>query len=64
MEKQRRAETIKSLIPWVLPVGVAIAAALLYARTLAPGTVYLQDTADPVLFEQDDRRADGGQLSE
>ncbi len=46
MEKQRRVETIRALTRWALPAGVSIAAAFLYLRTLAPGTVYLQDTAE------------------
>jgi len=31
---------------YALPTGVVIAAVFLYLRTLAPGTVYLQDTAE------------------
>lgn len=46
METQRRVKAIKALRPWGLPLGVSIAAALLYLRTLAPGTVYLQDVAE------------------
>jgi len=46
METQRRVKTIKLPMPWVLALGVSIAAALLYLRTLAPGTVYLQDVAE------------------
>jgi hypothetical protein len=34
------------LKPYALPTGVVIAAVFLYLRTLAPGTVYLQDTAE------------------
>lgn len=34
------------LTPWILPIGVGVVAAFLYLHTLAPGTAYLQDTAE------------------
>lgn len=46
MTAQRRIECLKRLAPLALPAGVGVAALLLYLSTLAPGTVYLQDTSE------------------
>ena len=43
---ERPGATKRALARWLLPLGVALAAGSLYWRTLAPGTVYLQDVAE------------------
>jgi hypothetical protein len=43
---QRQFDWLRALIPWALLGSIAIAAACLYVRTLAPGTVYFQDVAE------------------
>ncbi|MGD9001998.1 MAG: DUF2723 domain-containing protein [Anaerolineae bacterium] len=45
--KYKRSRGTKAfLAQWLLPLGVALAASLLYWCTLAPGTVYFQDVAE------------------
>ncbi len=46
VDNERSGAAQVSLLRWLLPLSVALAAGLLYWRTLAPGTVYLQDVAE------------------
>lgn len=46
VESDRSSTVGRALKRWLLPVGVALIASFFYWRTLAPGTVYLQDVAE------------------
>jgi 4-amino-4-deoxy-L-arabinose transferase-like glycosyltransferase len=46
VDSERSGAAPVSLLRWLLPLSVALAAGLLYWHTLAPGTVYLQDVAE------------------